>query len=101
MAVIANINARSNDQAAWLLIQNGDTWYNLYSSNRLELDKQVLIAKANDKQQVVVVPKHLEQQICHEYHDTPSYAHRCFTKTYDSIRSKFFWPHMYTIINQY
>lgn len=50
---------------------------------------------------VVVVPKKLINEILFNCHDHVSASHLGFEKTYDKIKSRYFWPHMLRDIKLY
>jgi hypothetical protein len=49
----------------------------------------------------VVIPKTLQPTLLKQYHDGPCGGHLGHNKTYEKIKKKYFWPHMYTDIYQY
>ncbi|UYV82368.1 hypothetical protein LAZ67_21001831, partial [Cordylochernes scorpioides] len=50
---------------------------------------------------LLVVPRHLRPEIQGNLHDSPTSGHLGFTKTYDRIRKKFYWPGMYRNVRKY
>ncbi|UYV77928.1 hypothetical protein LAZ67_15002896 [Cordylochernes scorpioides] len=50
---------------------------------------------------LLVVPRHLRPEILRNLHDSPTSGHLGFTKTYDRIRKKFYWPGMYRNVRKY
>ncbi|UYV79479.1 hypothetical protein LAZ67_17002785, partial [Cordylochernes scorpioides] len=50
---------------------------------------------------LLVVPRHLRPEILRNLHDSPTSGHLGFTKTYDRIRKKFYWPGMYRNVRNY
>ncbi|UYV66544.1 hypothetical protein LAZ67_4002015 [Cordylochernes scorpioides] len=48
-----------------------------------------------------VVPRHLRQELLKNFHDSPTAGHLGFTKTYDRIRKKYYWPGMYRTVRRY
>ncbi|UYV67845.1 hypothetical protein LAZ67_5002210, partial [Cordylochernes scorpioides] len=52
-------------------------------------------------QWLLVVPRHLRPEILRNLHDSPTSGHLGFTKTYDRIRKKFYWPGMYRNVRKY
>ncbi|UYV63976.1 hypothetical protein LAZ67_2006231, partial [Cordylochernes scorpioides] len=50
---------------------------------------------------LLVVPRHLRPEILRNLHDYPTSGHLGFTKTYDRIRKKFYWPGMYRNVRKY
>ncbi|GFV18064.1 hypothetical protein TNCV_168681 [Trichonephila clavipes] len=48
-----------------------------------------------------VIPKHLRADILRHFHDAPTAGHLGFTKTYDRIRKRFYWPGMYRNVVRY
>ncbi|UYV78619.1 hypothetical protein LAZ67_16002183, partial [Cordylochernes scorpioides] len=60
--------------------------------------------KNNDpmgREWLLVVPRHLRPEILRNLHDSPTSGHLGFTKTYDRIRKKFYWPGMYRNVRKY
>ncbi|UYV80895.1 K02A2.6-like, partial [Cordylochernes scorpioides] len=49
----------------------------------------------------LVVPRHLRQELLKNFHDSPTAGHLGFTKTYDRIRKKYYWPGMYRTVRKY
>ncbi|UYV76601.1 hypothetical protein LAZ67_14001425, partial [Cordylochernes scorpioides] len=50
---------------------------------------------------LLVVPRHLRQELLKNFHDSPTAGHLGFTKTYDRIRKKYYWPGMYRTVRRY
>ncbi|UYV79931.1 K02A2.6-like [Cordylochernes scorpioides] len=50
---------------------------------------------------LLVVPRHLRQELLKIFHDSPTAGHLGFTKTYDRIRKKYYWPGMYRTVRRY
>ncbi|UYV74185.1 hypothetical protein LAZ67_11002341, partial [Cordylochernes scorpioides] len=50
---------------------------------------------------LLVVPRHLRPKILINFHDLPTAGHLGFTKTYDRIRKKLYWPGMYRNVRSY
>ncbi|UYV68861.1 hypothetical protein LAZ67_6001298, partial [Cordylochernes scorpioides] len=50
---------------------------------------------------LLVVPRHLRPEILRNLHDSPTSGHLGFTKTYDRIRKKLYWPGMYRNVRKY
>ncbi|UYV77011.1 hypothetical protein LAZ67_14002809, partial [Cordylochernes scorpioides] len=50
---------------------------------------------------LLVVPRHLRQELLKNFHDSPTAGHLGFTKTYDRIRKKYYWPGMYRMVRRY
>ncbi|UYV84686.1 hypothetical protein LAZ67_X003094 [Cordylochernes scorpioides] len=50
---------------------------------------------------LLVVPRHLRQELLKNFHDSPTAGHLGFTKTYDRIRKKYYWPGMYRTVRKY
>ena len=49
----------------------------------------------------VVIPVSLRSMILREYHDSLIGAHQGFARTYAAIREKYYWPRMWSQIEQY
>ena len=49
----------------------------------------------------IVIPKILRPSILSEYHDSIMGGHQGFTRTYECIKQKYFWPRMYSDIDKY
>ncbi|UYV74134.1 hypothetical protein LAZ67_11002214 [Cordylochernes scorpioides] len=43
----------------------------------------------------------LKQELLKNFHDSPTAGHLGFTKTYDRIRKKYYWPGMYRTVRRY
>lgn len=68
------------------------------------LQDEILYKKNFDpfgKKWLLVIPRHLRIDILQNNHDAPTAGHLGFTKTYDRIRKKYYWPGMYRSIRQY
>ncbi|UYV85062.1 K02A2.6-like, partial [Cordylochernes scorpioides] len=50
---------------------------------------------------LLVVPRHLRQELLKNFHDSPTAGHLGFTKTYDRIRKKYYWPGIYRTVRRY
>lgn len=55
----------------------------------------------NGSKWVPVVPRPLQRRILEEYHDAATAGHLGFTKTYERIRSRYFWPGLSTAVAKY
>ncbi|GFY79683.1 transposon Ty3-I Gag-Pol polyprotein [Trichonephila inaurata madagascariensis] len=49
----------------------------------------------NGRKWLPIIPKHLRLEILQHFHDASTAGHLGFSKTYDRIRKRFFWPGMY------
>jgi hypothetical protein len=63
------------------------------------LNTMVKEEKGNDKEEIEDTQK--REQILYEYHDAPLGGHRGMNKTYNAIKTKFFWPNMKKEIEEY
>lgn len=55
----------------------------------------------NGSKWVPVVPHPLRRRILEEYHDAATAGHLGFAKTYERIRSRYFWPGLSTTVAKY
>ena len=49
----------------------------------------------------IVVPKQLKADILSEYHESIMGGHQGFVRTYECIKQKYFWPRMYTDVDEF
>ena len=99
--VIANIDQAASDLTAWNQLRDGRIWHELYRESCLVVNNGVLYYQSHDGTLFFVVPQHLQLKIMIGYHDSPFYGHRGFSKTYEAIKSKYFWIFMYGTIKNY
>ena len=50
---------------------------------------------------LLVIPKSLRKGLLYQTHDAPLSAHLGIARTYEKIKSKYFWPNLYTIVKDY
>ncbi|GFV32930.1 transposon Ty3-I Gag-Pol polyprotein [Trichonephila clavipes] len=56
---------------------------------------------SDEKLCLPVIPKYLRADILRHFHLAPTAGHLGFTKSYDMIRKRFYWPGMYQNIVRY
>ncbi|GFW13448.1 transposon Ty3-I Gag-Pol polyprotein [Trichonephila clavipes] len=55
----------------------------------------------NGRKWLPIIPKHLRLEILQHFHDASTAGHLGFTKMYDRIRKRFFWPGLYRSVRRY
>ena len=90
--------ANVEDKESWLEFQDGIEWFKI--RHELRVQNGTLYREIDEKLRVVV-PKQVVSMVLNFLHDSPLAGHRDFEKTYDSIRSKYFWLRMHKDIKKY
>src|SRR5271170_622412 len=65
-----------------------------YRAERHGLLKFNISSEGQEPVYVPYIPQTLKTNVLYAYHDHPASGHVAFEKTYESIRSRFFWPGM-------
>ncbi|UYV63259.1 hypothetical protein LAZ67_2003565 [Cordylochernes scorpioides] len=50
---------------------------------------------------LMMIPKHLRSEVMADLHDAPTAGHLGFTRTYDKVKKRFYWPGLYRTVRQY
>ncbi|GBL59732.1 Retrovirus-related Pol polyprotein from transposon 412 [Araneus ventricosus] len=53
------------------------------------------------KKWLTIIPRHIRLEILQHFHDAPTAGHLGFSRTYDRIRKRFFWPGLYRSVRRY
>ena len=93
-----NESVEFEDKSRWSSFTSGLEWFKL--RNDLRVVENVIMIEV-DKQLKVIVPKQSVSVVLNFLHDSPLAGHRDFERTYDSIRSKFFWLKMFSDVKNY
>ncbi|UYV77009.1 hypothetical protein LAZ67_14002807, partial [Cordylochernes scorpioides] len=73
-------------------------------SKGYEMLKGTLYKKNFDplgNQHLLVIPKHLRLELLKSLHDAPTAGHLGFSKTYERVKNKYFWPGLLRDIRKY
>ncbi|UYV79808.1 K02A2.6-like [Cordylochernes scorpioides] len=73
-------------------------------SKGYEMLKGTLYKKNFDplgNQHLLVIPKHLRLELLRSLHDAPTVGHLGFSKTYERVKNKYFWPGLLRDIRKY
>ncbi|UYV72818.1 hypothetical protein LAZ67_10000882 [Cordylochernes scorpioides] len=73
-------------------------------SKGYEMLKGTLYKKNFDplgNQHLLVIPKHLRLELLKSLHDAPTEGHLGFSKTYERVKNKYFWPGLLRDIRKY
>ena len=84
-----------DDESKWREFASGSEWFKL--RNELSIQNGILMRECERKFKIVV-PKQSVSVVLNFLHDAPLAGHRDFEKTYDAVKSKFFWLSIHKIV---
>ena len=82
----------------WSTIPSGLDWFKVKKD--LVIEKGVLMLES-DHRLKIVVPKQTVSVVLNLLHDQPLAGHRDFERTYDAIKSRYFWLSMHKDVKAY